>query len=271
MADQFTIRIGRNAYGPVVAGSRIRVETHQTGPPSDEHQTPDSMQINTANEQGTMFTVMDHEPEYRALMAVDVEHSAGRGDMALQTVRDVLFSSLRESFERSGIDWEACLRDDLGDGVRVTAPAGTHKTRLIHPLTHELAVRLRAHNRLAGPLTRIRVRIALHAGDVYIDRAGTITGQPLEVLARMLDAAPARTALANAPETVPSVVLVSQHFYDETVRHGYPGTDPETFHNVTFTVKEYTADAWLHLPLSAIAPEPASTAPLAENPQTTPG
>jgi hypothetical protein len=200
---------------------------------------------------------MDHEPEYRALMAIDVEHSGGRGNLALDRVRDALFSSLRESLEASGIDWAACLRDDLGDGVRLTVPAGTPKPRLLHPLIHELALRLRAHNRLAGPLTRIRVRIALHAGDVYLEPSGIVTGQPLETLARMLDAAPARTALANAPETVPAVAILSHHFYDETARHGYPGIDPETFHKVTFTVKEHTADAWLHLPLSAIPPMPA--------------
>jgi hypothetical protein len=204
---------------------------------------------------------MDHKPEYRALMAVDVERSAGRGNPAQHRVRDVLFSALQESLERSGIDWAACLRDDLGDGIRITAPAGTPKTALLHPLLHELAVRLRAHNRLAGPLTRVRVRIALHAGDVFID--SSVTGQPLETLARMLDAAPARAALANAPETVPAVAILSRHFYDETARHGYPGIDPETFHKVPFTVKEHTADAWLHLPLSALPPAPGPNEPAA--------
>jgi hypothetical protein len=203
---------------------------------------------------------MDHEPEYRALLAIDIEHSGGRGNVALHTIRDVLFSALHESLTRATIDWHTCLRDDLGDGIRLTAPAGTPKTALLHPLVHELAVRLRAHNRQAGPPTTIRVRIALHAGDVFIN-GGIVTGHPLETLARMLDAPPAKTALANAPETVPAVAILSRHFYDETVRHGYPGIDPETFHKTTFTVKEHTADAWLHLPLSAIPPAPTPDPP----------
>ncbi|MGG2465651.1 hypothetical protein ACO0M4_38810 [Streptomyces sp. RGM 3693] len=209
---------------------------------------------------------MDQEVEYRALLAVDIEHSAGRGNVAFWQIRDVLSTALRSSFEQSGIDWEACLRDDLGDGMRVTLPPGARKSALIHPLVHELSVRLRAHNRTAGPLTRIRVRIALHAGDVRLGPSGEVTGHPLEVLARLLDATPVRTALAQAPETVTAALLVSPHFYDETVRHGYPGVDPDTFRNVTFTEKEYTAHAWLHLPGSTAVP-PAPTQDRADSEQ----
>ncbi|MGW0732267.1 hypothetical protein [Streptomyces sp. NPDC002851] len=202
---------------------------------------------------------MREEPEYRALFAMDIERSAGRGDAALLQIRDVLSSALRESFERSGIDWAQCLCADLGDGMQVTAPAGLRKTKLIHPLIHELGVRLHAHNRLAGPLTRIRVRIALHAGDVHVHPDGQVVGRPLEVLARLLNAAPARTALAQAPDAA-LALLVSQHFYDDTICHGYPGIDPATFRGTTVTEKEYTASAWLHVPGQRDpAPAPAPT------------
>ncbi|MER7463994.1 hypothetical protein [Streptomyces sp. NPDC097981] len=191
---------------------------------------------------------MDREWAYRAVLAVDIERSAGRGNLALLAIREVLSTALRASFEQSGIAWESCLREDLGDGLRVVPPAGVRKTRLVHPLVHELAARLRAHNRTAGPATRIRVRIALHAGDVHLGRDGEVCGRPLEVLARLLDAAPARSALARAPQTTPAVLLLSQHFYEETVPHGHPGIEPDDFRKVTFTAKEYTADAWLHVP-----------------------
>lgn len=191
---------------------------------------------------------MGYTPEYRALLAVDIEQSAGRGDVALHQIRDTLAETLRQAFRQSGMDWDTCPREDLGDGFRITAPAGVPKTRLIHPLVHEIAVRLWAHNRLAGPATRVRVRIALHAGDVYIHPTGLVTGRPLEVLARMLDAAALRTALAQAPENVTTALLVSQHIFDETVRHGYPGIDPAAFQKVSVVEKELTADAWLHLP-----------------------
>ncbi|RBM13179.1 hypothetical protein [Streptomyces sp. PT12] len=200
----------------------------------------------------------ERELEYRAVLAVDIERSAGRGNTALFAIRDVLAAALREALEESGIAWDACLRHDLGDGLRIVAPAGASKARLVHPLLHELAVRLRAHNARAGDATRVRVRVALHAGDVHVAGDGGVSGWPLEVLARLLDAAPARRALAEAPEAVAVAAVLSRHFHDETVRHGYPGIAPEAFAAVTFTAKEHRGEAWLHLPGLPGLPSPLS-------------
>jgi hypothetical protein len=190
-----------------------------------------------------MFT----NPEYRPLFAVDVERSSGRGNVAMMRYQEALFAQLREAFAASRIDWNACHREDLGDGVLVIAPQGVAKSSLIHPLAADLAGRLRSYNRTAGDSTKIRVRMALHAGDVHV-HDGRIVGRPLEVLARLLDAPPGRAALQAAPASATVLLIVSQHVYDETVQHGYPGIDPETFTKVHFTVKETTGDAWLHLP-----------------------
>ncbi|MFE7526361.1 hypothetical protein ACFU7Y_11620 [Kitasatospora sp. NPDC057542] len=190
---------------------------------------------------------MDWELAYRAVLAVDIEDSSGRGDTALMTIRRVLATTLRESFEQSRIDWSACLREDLGDGLRVTAPAGAAKAALIHPLVHEFTARLRAHNRTAAPATSIRVRMALHAGDLRLGPAGEVAGRPLEVLSRLLDAPVTRTALAAAPANTVAVLVLSQHFHEDTVPHGYPGIDPEMFREVTVRSKEFTAPAWLGL------------------------
>lgn len=198
---------------------------------------------------------MDPNREYRAILALDIERSAGRGDEALRKIRDVLRTALRESAERSQIDWNACLIRDSGDGIWLIPPAGVRKTQLLHPLVHELAARLHAHNRMAGPVARVRVRLALHAGDICFSPRGEPFGRPLEVTARMLDAPPVKTALAASP--APLAVVVSQHFYEETVPHGYPGIEPESFRRISFTVKEYTADAWLCLPHAGIS-EPAA-------------
>lgn len=192
---------------------------------------------------------METQWEYRAVLAVDIKKSSGRGNTALVRNRATLRELLRTAFGRSGVDWEACARHDLGDGLRVTAPAGTRKAPLVHPLVAELAGLLRAHN--AGdrdPATRIRVRMALHAGEVGLTADGDVVGAPLETLARLLDAPPLRTALEQAPRSVPLALLMSRHVYDDTVRHGYEGIDADTFHEVGFTVKELTADAWLHTP-----------------------
>ena len=185
--------------------------------------------------------------EYRALLAADIEHSAGRGDPALRRIRDVLFTELRASVEYSGIDWDGCVRRDLGDGMVLTAPRGTPLTSLIQPLTAQLSQRLRAHNRESSELTRVRARVVVHAGHVRVED-DTVTGQPLEVLARLLDAPNAKKALLDAPQSVSVALLVSQHVHDEAVQHGYLGIDPDDFHRIPITVKEYSGYGWLHLP-----------------------
>ncbi|RJQ81166.1 hypothetical protein D5S17_05335 [Pseudonocardiaceae bacterium YIM PH 21723] len=200
---------------------------------------------------------MSTDPQYRSMLAVDVEKSTGRGDVALLHFRRTLFRVLQESITESGIDWNACHVEDLGDGMKVVFPINAVRKRLVHPLLHELTIRLRAHNKLAGSSTRVRVRAALHAGDVHLDD-GRLAGGSLAMLARLLDAPPLRDALDRAPESAPVAALLSQHVYDEVVRHGYPGIDLDAYRRVQFTVKETTTFAWLHIPGLSFgrAPEP---------------
>ncbi len=202
------------------------------------------------------------DPEYRAMLAVDVERSSGRGNVAQDRFRQALFAALEEACAASRIEWTLCHREDLGDGMAVIFPPGTPKNRLLHPLVHELSVRLRAHNRIAGKNTRIRLRAAMHAGDVHVS-GDRLIGRPIAVLARLLEAAPLREALTAASDTVPLALIVSGHVHDDVVEHGYLGIDPDDFRKVRFTVKEMTTDAWLCVPgnrLPATAPVPDSAA-----------
>ena len=194
------------------------------------------------------------------MLAVDIESSAGRGDVALLQMREALARIVGDALDNSGIDKNACAQEDLGDGVRVIFPRAVRKSSLLYPLVHELTIFLKAHNRLAGQPIRMRLRAVLHAGDVYLEDDGIAAGGSLEVLARMLDAQPLREALAAAPEDAPLALLISQHFYDETVPHGHLGIEPETFRKVAFTTKKYSADAWLHVPCVPVSPEDSEPA-----------
>ncbi len=92
---------------------------------------------------------------------------------------------------------------------------------------------------------------------------GRLAGGSLATLARLLDAPPLRDALERAPQDAPVAALLSQHVYDEVVRHGYPGIELDAFRRVHFTVKETTTYAWLHLPGLSFgqAPEPKPAQP----------
>lgn len=214
---------------------------------------------------------MSQDPEYRVLFAVDVQRSAGRGSAAQQEVRRALFAALRDSLQAARIRWDDCHREDRGDGMRIVVPQRSQKASMIHPVALELALRLRNHNALRSQAARIKLRAALHAGDVFVSD-GQLAGGALEFVARMLEAPPARQALDQAPHDAPLALVISRHVYDETVGHGYPGIDREAFRKITFQVKETVADAWLTLPgLAASGLPQEAGAPRAPSPSPSPG
>jgi hypothetical protein len=185
------------------------------------------------------------EPVYRALFAVDVESSGGRDNHSSVVIREVLFDALRNAFAASSIDLDVCTTEDTGDGMTVLVPPEFPKPRLVFPLLEQLEALLRRHNRGASAATRIRVRVALHAGDVRIDKFGVATGRPKVLLARLLDSAPVKSALARAPESTAVMLIVSDLFYEDVVRQGNLGVYAERFVPVAVRVKETEERAWL--------------------------
>jgi len=191
--------------------------------------------------------MLGNNPMYRTMLAIDIEKSSRRGDPALLAIRRFLDTAMREALAQAGVACEECHRDDLGDGLRLVIARDVPKYRLIHPVMTELADRLRVHNRSAGALGTVRVRAALHAGDVHMDD-GRVVGGSLEWLARLIEADPLRAALTAAPETATVALAVSEHIYEEVVRHGYLGIDPSTYQFCEFQVKATRGVAWVHIP-----------------------
>lgn len=197
---------------------------------------------------------MNPRYEYRALLACDIAGSAGRGQQRLQEIRGALRSALSGALGVAGLDRRDFAYVDTGDGFRLVAPAGLAKVGLLVPLLPELCARIREHNRHAGPHTGLRVRAAAHAGEVRLDPDGTVSGTPLETLARLLDSPPLRHAALAGPDGTPVAAILSQHYYEETVGHGYEGLEAGAFTAAEVRVKEYAARAWLWYPGSPVGP-----------------
>ncbi|MEU4585581.1 hypothetical protein AB0F92_26380 [Kitasatospora aureofaciens] len=197
---------------------------------------------------------MNPKYEYRALLACDIAGSAGRGQQRLQEIRSALRSALSGALDLAELDRRDVSYVDTGDGCRLVAPAGLPKAGLLVPLLPELSARIREHNRQAGPDTRLRVRAAVHAGEVRFDPDGTVCGTPFEALARLLDSTPLRRAAVAGPDGAPLAAILSQHYYEETVGHGYEGLETGAFTAAEVVVKEYSARAWLWYPGSPVGP-----------------
>lgn len=179
------------------------------------------------------------------LLAVDVASSGQWDSEQFVRARATLFESLRTAFEDSGVPWRACRTSDRGDGMVVVVPQRFPVHRLAYPLLDRLSAQLRHHNRYAR--SPLRVRVALHAGTVHIDRYGA-TGYAKVLLARLLESPPVRGALADAPDSCPVAAIVSNTFYDDVVRNGYPGIELERYVPVDVHVKESSVRGWVHVP-----------------------
>lgn len=77
------------------------------------------------------------------------------------------------------------------------APADVEPDDFLDPLGHHLAAVLRRYNRTAGDATRLRLRMAVHHGDVRHDAHGVIGYASLHLF-RMLEATAFKKALQTA-------------------------------------------------------------------------
>jgi class 3 adenylate cyclase len=212
--------------------------------------------------------------EYRALLSVDVQKSSARGRLPGNNIRKVLREAVADSLARNNISWADCFIHDLGDGLTVIAPPGTAKADLLNTVIYDLALRLRQHNYAEGAGSRklIRVRAALHAGEVEVSDDGAVTGRPFEVLARLLDTAELRAALGTAPADTPLALIMSGHYYEDAVKYGSLSVLPEDFASRQVGVKEFEGEAWLFVPAfaarTARAARPQSSQPQSSQPQS---
>ncbi|WP_410667648.1 hypothetical protein [Amycolatopsis sp. cmx-4-68] len=183
---------------------------------------------------------------HHTILAVDVARFSApeRSNQHRLVVRSALYEALEEALAASGVRWRACHRTDLGDGVLILAPATCPKAVLGGLVPGALASRLSVHNSTHEPPERIRLRLAIHAGEVTRDAHG-VTGSAIVHAFRLLDSAAVKDALASSEGDL--AVITSNWFYEEVIRHS-PLTDPRSYRPVVATVKETTAPAWIHLP-----------------------
>jgi tetratricopeptide (TPR) repeat protein len=191
---------------------------------------------------------MDHRQAavHRTILVVDVE---GFGDQRRTNphrlaVRAGMYGAVEHAFGEAGIPWAECYQESCGDGVFVLIPAEVPKGIFVGSMPRELARALLEHNAAHPAEERIRLRVALHAGEVYYDEHG-VTAASINLAFRLLDAGPLKAALADSPGTL--ALIVSSWFFDEVVRHS-PAGDAATYRPVQVAVKETTAVGWICLP-----------------------
>ncbi|MDL4773130.1 cyclic nucleotide-binding domain-containing protein [Actinomadura xylanilytica] len=176
-----------------------------------------------------------------------------RNDGDRRTVRRVMYDQLRQAFERSGLSWDACHREDRGDGALIVIPPSMPTRSIVAPMLALLTAGLRLHNHQAGAAVRIQLRAALHVGPVERDDEG-VSGSAIIHTARLLEAQIFKDWLALSQS---DLGFIASAFVYETVVAQAPGqVDPAEYHPVRCKVKESDLTGWMYLSQAVVPPPP---------------
>lgn len=179
------------------------------------------------------------------IIAADIEgfgqHS--RNNTNQVRIRHGMYKAMQTAFDAAGIPWSSCRREDRGDGVLVLASADVPKTLFADHLPNALVEALTRHNRLHPPQERIRLRLAMHAGEINYDQHG-VTGSSINHTFRLLDADAFKGALENSSAVL--AIIGSAWFFDEVIRHSEL-SHAKAYRPADVSNKETTTQAWVRL------------------------
>jgi hypothetical protein len=186
---------------------------------------------------------------------VDVEGSADqqRTTQHRLAVRAGLDLALRHAFDEAGLSWLDCRHEGTGDGAFLLAPAQMSKVPFVEVLPSALAAALRRHNDAHSTEAWIRLRVALHAGEVTYDECG-VTAPSINRAFRLLEAPVLKAALAKSSDVL--ALIASEWFFDEVVRNSAV-LAAAAFRRVKISVKETVAVGRISLPDHPYSPDAA--------------
>lgn len=195
--------------------------------------------------------------EHRTIVVVDVADftNPARKVTDMNAIHEGLYDVLKAAFADSGVDFDSCTHEDRGDGTLVLVPPDVPKSQLADRLPDRLVAAVRRYNSTRKDSARFKLRVGLHSGDIRRNTNGWV-GRHVNHAFRILDAAQAKTALANSEGVV--ALVVSDIFYEDVIAED-DGNVPDAYQHITIRItdKNFAAEAWLRLPgAPSIIPAP---------------
>lgn len=183
---------------------------------------------------------------YYTMTIIDIEQFGRRKNPDQHWLRRQMYDVLEAAATRAGIPWSDCHRADRGDGVIILIPASVAKEDITEGFVRELNTELGIYARRSGQSVAMRMRVALHAGDVVRDDQGWV-GAELNTACRLVDLPALRDALAQVPNARLALV-VSDTWFKTVVWHDPGAVDHRNYTRVPVTTKELDDWAWIHVP-----------------------
>jgi hypothetical protein len=169
-----------------------------------------------------------------------------RSTLVQRDGREGLRDIVGEALARTGIPDDAVQLQDRGDGFFGVVSAEVPAAEVVADLPRELRIALGAYNRTRNEAGRLRLRVALHQGQVVVDGTG-FAGRASVVAARLVDAPALRRVIDGTP-AADLALIVSSDMFDATVRDRLRGLDPGEFREVHLDLPSFTGTAWVNVP-----------------------
>jgi WD40 repeat protein len=190
---------------------------------------------------------------YRTFLAADIESysTRERSDSVRVQLRHRLTDWCVDLFDRAGMVPGNWLLQDTGDGWLLSVDPNVSRSLLLDTVPGGLRGHLLTHNQDRPPAQRLRVRLAMHAGDVLPDPEPFV-GEATNHVCGLLDSEVLRACLRAT--TQPLAVMVSAEIYHGVVGRAHGGLNPAEWHQVAVDGKDGPVDAWVHVPGDVDAP-----------------
>ena len=193
-------------------------------------------------------------PVYRSIIVLDLEESTMRTNPVKGELRRVMYDLLRHSLEAVAITGNRLEPlTDRGDGILVLVKPhdDVPKTVLLDRLIPLLATLLAEYNALVTqPALRMRLRVAVHAGEIHLDRRGCY-GEAIDIAIRLLDSPRVKKTLKQS--AAPLVLVISNEIYTGIVSHGYVDATAY-FPLLRVRVGKRRHRGWVHIPVPGTPP-----------------
>jgi class 3 adenylate cyclase len=209
---------------------------------------------------------MTAEPVHRTILVLDIVEFAHpqRTDPARLRLREELYELIHQTLIAAVVDPEHAPCVDLGDGVIVLLDPQLAATRVVEVVIGQLRTSLAALNRRAPGNERLRLRVALHRGEVVRDAHGFV-GAALVEASRLSNAAALRQQLDDTAADLG--LIVSDQVWKQLTGSGHDPLGPGVYQPLSLSTHDATTRAWLHVPGRpkgpvTTAPRTLATAPV---------
>jgi hypothetical protein len=185
----------------------------------------------------------------RMVVATDMEKYSRRDNVEQVEAQEVLVRATEAAAADAGLDRSDWGVQSTGDGQIFVLPADVREEVIVGRFVAAADRLLRGHNRSRLEDSRVRLRIAVHVGQVHLVSANSWAGDAIVTACRLLNAVQLRRALTRHQQAA-VVSIVSDPVYQEVVRHRYDGISPEHYGQVRvqLTDKGFDQVAWIHVP-----------------------